>query len=201
MNSEKYGKIARNLGIVCRDAHQEILEKHFGIKKPYYGKLPFSTRRLESLLSGGKKNPTYLEVAENLIKISEQYKFDQNTKDAINDVYRQIEESGISDLRAKINYLNNYKQTDEEKGAARDWFSGFVSEDHIAKSKKTTNLKTKREAAGLSQSQFSSRVGISIRSLQDYEQGHRNINGAAALTVCKMAEVLGCHPKEILEKE
>ncbi len=43
--------------------------------------------------------------------------------------------------------------------------------------------------SGLSQSSFAKLLGISIRTLQDWEQGHRQISGAAktliAITECR----------------
>ena len=52
-----------------------------------------------------------------------------------------------------------------------------------------------RENSGLSQSQFASLLGVSIRTLQDWEQGRREPN-AAAQTLIKVAEK---HPKVLRE--
>lgn len=64
-----------------------------------------------------------------------------------------------------------------------------------------TNLKQYRLMRGISRKELAEKVGISVRTLQDYEQGRKNINGAAAITVCKMAEELDCNPWELLEVE
>lgn len=40
------------------------------------------------------------------------------------------------------------------------------------------DVKAIREASGLSQSEFASRYGISLRSLQEWEQGRRKPEGA-----------------------
>jgi putative transcriptional regulator len=45
-----------------------------------------------------------------------------------------------------------------------------------------------REKAGLSQTQFSVLLGVSVRTLQDWEQGRRQPN-AAARTLIKIAEL------------
>ena len=67
------------------------------------------------------------------------------------------------------------------------------------------NLKKRREAVGLSQSQLSKKAGVSIRLIQTLEAesatNHRDINKAAALTVRKLAEALDCDIIDILEPE
>lgn len=64
-----------------------------------------------------------------------------------------------------------------------------------------TNLKQYREMRKLSQRELAERAGVSLRTLQDYEQGRKDINKAAAITVCKLAEELECNVWELLEEE
>ena len=59
-------------------------------------------------------------------------------------------------------------------------------------------LKEKRTAAGLSQSGLAVAAGVNVRLIQDYEQGHKDINRAAAETVYKLAKALGCSMEELL---
>lgn len=66
---------------------------------------------------------------------------------------------------------------------------------------KETNLKKWRTIRNLTQKELAEKAGISLRTLQDYEQGRKSINGAAALTVCKLADELICEPFELLEDE
>ena len=62
------------------------------------------------------------------------------------------------------------------------------------------NLQTHRQNAGLSQSQLAAKVeGLSVRTLQHYEQGSLDINKAAVGTVAKIASVLGCSVADLLE--
>lgn len=52
-----------------------------------------------------------------------------------------------------------------------------------------------REKSGLTQAEFSKLLGVSVRTLQDWEQGRREPN-AAARTLIKVAEK---HPKVLRE--
>lgn len=51
-------------------------------------------------------------------------------------------------------------------------------------------LQAARLAAGMSQSQLAAAAGISVRILQDYERGARDINGAKLATLLKFATPL-----------
>lgn len=64
-----------------------------------------------------------------------------------------------------------------------------------------TKLKEKREAQNLSQSQLAKKSDVSVRVIQNYECGKRNINNAQALIVWKLAEALNCKVGDILEHE
>lgn len=67
------------------------------------------------------------------------------------------------------------------------------------------NLKSRREAAGLSQSQLATKSGVPIRVIHAYEAEsettHRDINKAEALKVYKLAQAIGCDIADILELE
>ena len=62
-----------------------------------------------------------------------------------------------------------------------------------------TNLKRIREATGLSQSKLSDEAGVSLRSVQMYEQRNKDINKAQALTIVKIARALGCEVEDLME--
>ena len=62
-----------------------------------------------------------------------------------------------------------------------------------------TNLKRIRTEKKLTQLDLSVRTGTSLRTIQDYEQGRKPINGAAALTVYKLAQELGVTVEDLLE--
>ena len=64
-----------------------------------------------------------------------------------------------------------------------------------------TNLQEYRKKRNISQRQLAEQTGVNLRTLQDYEQGRKNINLAAAITVQKLAEALDCASWELLEDE
>jgi len=61
-----------------------------------------------------------------------------------------------------------------------------------------TKLQKVRLAAGLSQSQLAAKAGISLRTLQHYEIGDKDIRKAAVDKVLALAEALECDIKEII---
>lgn len=61
-------------------------------------------------------------------------------------------------------------------------------------------LKERREAAGISQADLAALTGISVRVIQNYEQGARPLNGARAITVKHIADALGCRMEDLIEE-
>lgn len=64
-----------------------------------------------------------------------------------------------------------------------------------------TNLAFLREDKRITQRQLSERSGVSLRTLQDYEQGQKPINKAAAITVHRIAQALGVTVEDLLEMD
>ncbi len=60
-------------------------------------------------------------------------------------------------------------------------------------------LKTIRENRGISQTELAKLSGVSIRSIQMYEQKVNDIDKAQAGTVYKLSRVLGCTIEDLLE--
>lgn len=70
----------------------------------------------------------------------------------------------------------------------------------VSQAKPNTNVKDRRLAAGLSQSQLAAASGVPLRTLQQYEQGQKNINHARADYIESLARVLCCNPSDLLER-
>lgn len=62
-----------------------------------------------------------------------------------------------------------------------------------------TMIKSIREMRGMSQSQLAELTGISVRVLQNYEQGTRPLNGARAITVYRISKALQCTVEDLLD--
>lgn len=63
------------------------------------------------------------------------------------------------------------------------------------------NLHEMRIKAGLSQSQLAERSGVNVRTLQSYEQGEKNIDGAKLNTLINLSNALGCKIRDIVTDE
>lgn len=62
-------------------------------------------------------------------------------------------------------------------------------------------LRSIREERGLSQSQLAACTGLSVRMIQDYEQGKRDFNGAKLKTILKLCVALGCRMEDVLNDQ
>jgi DNA-binding transcriptional regulator YiaG len=65
---------------------------------------------------------------------------------------------------------------------------------------KDTNLKRIRSAYGCTQAELAKRSGVTLRSIQMYEQRNKNINKASADALYRISKVLGCSMESLLEK-
>lgn len=63
-----------------------------------------------------------------------------------------------------------------------------------------TNLKRIRTAYGFTQAGLAEHSGVSLRSIQMYEQRNKNINKASVETMYSFAKVLGCTMEDLIEK-
>lgn len=63
---------------------------------------------------------------------------------------------------------------------------------------KPRGLAELRNIKGLSQSKLASLANVSVRMIQKYEQGEKDINQAAGITLYKLAKALNCNIEELL---
>ncbi|MBR4060697.1 MAG: helix-turn-helix transcriptional regulator [Lachnospiraceae bacterium] len=63
-----------------------------------------------------------------------------------------------------------------------------------------TNLKRIRKVYGFTQADLAERSGVSLRSIQMYEQRNKNINKASADVMYSLAKVLGCTMEDLIER-
>ena len=76
-----------------------------------------------------------------------------------------------------------------------------TAEEIRARRSPHTNLKRIREITRLSQARLANEAEVSLRSIQAYEQRNKDINKARAITLARMARVLGCDVEDLLEVE
>ena len=63
-----------------------------------------------------------------------------------------------------------------------------------------TNLKRIRTTYGCTQAELAKRSGVSLRSVQMYEQRNKDINKASVEAVYSLAKVLGCTMEDLIER-
>ena len=75
-----------------------------------------------------------------------------------------------------------------------------IADDRIRKHFKETNLKRIRTYYGCTQAELAENSGVSLRSIQMYEQRNKDINKAGAESLYRISKVLGCTMEDLLEK-
>ena len=65
---------------------------------------------------------------------------------------------------------------------------------------KDTNLKRIRSTYGCTQAELAKRSGVTLRSIQMYEQRNKDINKTSADALYRISRVLGCSMESLLEK-
>lgn len=75
-----------------------------------------------------------------------------------------------------------------------------IADERIKECFKDTNLKRIRTTYGCTQAELAELAGVSLRSIQMYEQRNKDINKASAETLLRIAKVLGCSIEDLVEK-
>ncbi|MDO4478022.1 MAG: helix-turn-helix transcriptional regulator [Lachnospiraceae bacterium] len=71
--------------------------------------------------------------------------------------------------------------------------------DELMRKRQETRLAAYRKALGLSQSQLAAAAGVSVRSIQLYEQRKNDIHHAQYNHLQNLARVLGCRVEDLME--
>ena len=74
-----------------------------------------------------------------------------------------------------------------------------IADKKVKEHFKDTNLKRIRTAYGCTQAKLAQLSGVSLRSIQMYEQRKKNINKASADALYNIVKVLGCTIEDLLE--
>lgn len=75
-----------------------------------------------------------------------------------------------------------------------------IADEKIREHFKDTNLKRIRSSYGCTQAELAKRSGVTLRSIQMYEQRNKDINKASAEALYRISRVLGCSMESLLEK-
>jgi transcriptional regulator with XRE-family HTH domain len=75
-----------------------------------------------------------------------------------------------------------------------------ILNDIFKKKYPDTNLKRIRMEANLTQTELAKRSGVSLRSIQMYEQKNKDINKANATSLYMLSKVLNCNIEDLIEK-
>lgn len=62
-----------------------------------------------------------------------------------------------------------------------------------------TRLQTQRKISGYSQRELAEKVGVNLRTLQQYEIRAKDINKAAGTTLLALSKTLGCRVEDLME--
>ena len=113
--------------------------------------------------------------------------------------YQWFSARSYSDIFKVLSYddLSNMYYTLHEADITK--FTDIVDEkmrEHF----KDTNLKRIRSSYGCTQAELAKRSGVTLRSIQMYEQRNKDINKASADTLYRLSRVLGCSMENLLEK-
>ena len=69
----------------------------------------------------------------------------------------------------------------------------------IRKKNPPTRLQAQRKISGYTQKDLAEKVGVNLRTLQQYEIRAKDINKAAGATLLALSKVLGCRVEDLLE--
>lgn len=113
--------------------------------------------------------------------------------------YQWYSARSYSDIFAAFSYddLQNMYYTLHEADISK---FADIADSRIREYFKDTNLKRIRSSYGCTQAELAKRSGVSLRSIQMYEQRNKDINKASVESLYRISKVLGCTIESLLEK-
>lgn len=75
-----------------------------------------------------------------------------------------------------------------------------AADERVKEYFRDTNLKRIRTTYGCTQAELAKESGVSLRSIQMYEQRRKDINKASVETMYSIAKTLGCTIEDLIEK-
>ena len=75
-----------------------------------------------------------------------------------------------------------------------------IMDERLRKLFPETNLKRIRKIYGCTQAELAKKSGVSLRSIQMYEQRNKNINKANSDVLYRISKVLGCSMEDLIER-
>jgi transcriptional regulator with XRE-family HTH domain len=69
-----------------------------------------------------------------------------------------------------------------------------------ARMRQITRLQEYRRRLQISQKELAEQSGVPLRTIQQYEQGQKNINHARVEYVIALSKILYCRPEDLLEE-
>lgn len=103
------------------------------------------------------------------------------------DIFRAVTFEELQKLYNPLHEADITKFADILDGRMREFFAD-------------TSLKRIRTAYGCTQAELAKRSGVTLRSIQMYEQRNKDINKASAETLLRLSKVLGCTMEDLMEK-
>ena len=103
------------------------------------------------------------------------------------DIFRAVTFEELQKLYNPLHEADITKFADILDGRMREFFAD-------------TSLKRIRTAYGCTQAELAKRSGVTLRSIQMYEQRNKDINKASAKTLLRLSKVLGCTMEDLMEK-
>lgn len=155
----------------------------------------------------GKSGPEiiidiFYQAKNEYIKITPEIKYSRSAEYWVGWIiayYQWYSDRKISEILEAVSFeeLRNMYYTLHEADISK---TVEILDEKLKEHFKQTKLCTLRKICGYSQSQLSKKAGVSLRSIQMYEQRQKNINKASVQTLYSICKVLGCNIDDLLEK-